>query len=276
MYLGVSGKHNLYVQPQMKIPLIASALILFLLAGVKVFGPERVQRVRKVKPTALPSQRPAHKPGKSAARKRRKAAALHKKPTYAAQAHRRQGSYVQPSQNNHHVSDSCDHHDGHDHGTKVAWLLLLPVFVVAVVSPPALGTASVSGTTNLQRMALTYRPLPETKTATALKLAEYVGRSLEPFSPSVKGRLIELVGFGVPPKSGGGFMLIRFSIACCAADAMASQIRILGELPRVPALGSRDLVWLKVVGTHKDVEPGLPVFQPQSITEIEAPREPYE
>jgi uncharacterized repeat protein (TIGR03943 family) len=185
--------------------------------------------------------------------------------------------------NSHNVqadeSDGNDHdHDhghGHDHGTGIAWLLLLPVLAIVVVAPPALSISAPTAS-NFQPTGLNYSPLPTQPEPVSLALSEYVGRASEPSAPTLKGRTIELVGFGVPAKSGEGFILVRFSIACCAADGIASQIRVLGTLPKLPGNSADTQVWLKIVGVHKKSDGDTPVFEPTSVTNILPPDEPYE
>ena len=83
------------------------------------------------------------------------------------------------------------------------------MFAIGVVSPPPLGSASVSTQSNIDRVELSYQPLPETNG---------------------------------------------------------------------PIRNSRDFVWLRVIGTHKAVQDGLPVLTPEktSLVEISTPSEPYE
>ena len=288
LYLAVSDKYILYVQSQMKVPLLVSALILFVLAGLALISSNSrsaessARFIDEAMPTSV-----ARKAGKSAARKRRKASAKGPKSPAAIAASKRREAQLRGRihQSDHGTNHDHDHglseqghdhaHEGHGHGGGITWLLVVPVLVVLIFSPPSLGTSSATKT-NLQKLGLAYLPIPESPSPARLTLAEYVDRSFEESGVTLQNRTLELVGFGVPPKTGAGFILIRFSIACCAADGMASEARILGKLPRLPKASSNDQVWLKVIGSHVSNDGDIPTFKPISVVEIDAPKDPYE
>ena len=115
--------------------------------------------------------------------------------------------------------------------------------------------------------------------AVPLTLAEYMVRDYE--APhTLAGVRIRLVGFVTPQQDGAeGYLLTRFALNCCAADATAMKVAVLGDpVPRAPD------TWLEVEGrwqqrnggdsTHASSEP--PLLLAESIRVIEQPSPPYE
>jgi uncharacterized repeat protein (TIGR03943 family) len=187
--------------------------------------------------------------------------------------------------------------DGHQrHGPGVAWLLALPPLALVLIAPPALGAFAAS------RQAV--RPPPTNQTsptdqaaagadqalfpplippgdgaAVPLTLAEYMVRDHE--APHTLADLrIRLVGFVTPQQpAGDGYLLTRFAINCCAADATALKVTIQGD----PVPRASD-TWLEVEGrwqqrTSDDPnQPSseTPLLLAESIRVIEQPSPPYE
>jgi len=175
--------------------------------------------------------------------------------------------------------DGDDH--GHAHGTRVAWLLVLPLLALLLVAPPPLGqfAAARQSTTPIVSTRTTYQPLPaEVDGAVPLAVGDFVLRALYDEERSVDGRPVRLVGFVSDTDQPGGFLLSRFLLNCCAADARA--VSVLALSPEVPALDS----WVEVVGTYEprpEADPGTPSTEPPrlrvtSVTPVEQPDAPYE
>ena len=170
----------------------------------------------------------------------------------------------------------------HQHGGRVGWLLLVPVLVVMLVQPAALGSYAVSG-----RAAVPgggdggFDPLAApVRGAVPMSMAEFVTRAERDPAQSLAGVRVRLVGF-VAPSEGkeGGYRLTRFVIFCCAADAEALQAVVRGDsTPR-----ARDQ-WLEVEGTwvprpvaaEDDPSPPAPALQVASVRPIAPARPPYE
>lgn len=153
------------------------------------------------------------------------------------------------------------------------WLLLLPVLVIALVAPPALGADAVvrAGASNAAvRDADVFPPLPDG--TAVMPLAEFVQRAAWDSTRSLDGREVMLVGFAV--HRGTDTDLARLTIACCAADARPSRVRLLG------ATAPTD-TWLRVRGT---IVPGsgsaadhhVPALVVTAADPIPAPPDPYE
>ncbi|MGI9003239.1 MAG: TIGR03943 family putative permease subunit [Pseudonocardia sp.] len=169
--------------------------------------------------------------------------------------------------------------EAHDHGAAqryAPWLLLVPVLVIALVAPPALGADAVarSGTGNaVVRDTDVFAPLPPGP-APELAVAELVQRAAEDSAGSLDGREVTLTGFTV--RRGAAVDLARMTIACCAADARANRVRLVGDLGEV----APD-TWLRVRGT---VQPGsatvatgyVPAMTVSTAEVVPAPPDPYE
>jgi len=172
------------------------------------------------------------------------------------------------------VAESHDHGGGERH---VPWLLLVPVLVIALVAPPALGADAVvrAGAANaVIRAADAFPPLPD---GAALTVAEVVQRSAWDTSGSLDGREVELTGFVV--RRGAAVELARLTIACCAADARPHRVRLVGgadELGDPPPD-----TWLRVRGR---VQSGsataatgyVPALTVTAAGVVAAPPDPYE
>jgi len=165
----------------------------------------------------------------------------------------------------------------HPHGRVeryVPWLLLAPVLVIALVAPPALGADAVAraGTRNLVvQDADVFGPLAE---GAPLTVAEFVQRAVRDSTGSLEGRVVTLTGFAV--RDGAATGLARLTIACCAADARANRVRLLGDLGVI----APD-TWLRVRGT---VQSGtataatgyVPAMTVTTVDVVAAPTDPYE
>jgi uncharacterized repeat protein (TIGR03943 family) len=171
-------------------------------------------------------------------------------------------------------------HAGHRHSSASAWLLLLPVFAVFLVAPPALGADSVqrAGTTNRSAPAAgteVFPPLPADGVL-ALPLSDFSARAAWDGGHSLDGRQIKLTGFLVHDRD--TVYVARLAIACCAADAFPVKVR-LEDGPELGGLG--DDTWVEAVVT---VRPGsatkandyVPAATVVDVSEVGQPEDPYE
>ncbi|WP_414940483.1 TIGR03943 family putative permease subunit [Amycolatopsis sp. cmx-11-51] len=169
---------------------------------------------------------------------------------------------------------------GHDHNTRSAWLLMVPVLAVFLVAPPALGADSVTRTearapqSASASNAAAFPPLPAGDVV-PLEVNDFVSRAGWDKSGTLNGRTVRLSGFVVHNE--GNTMLARMVIGCCAADAFPITVRLVGE----GVSGFGDDTWLEVTGT---VVPGTAVrensYMPDltlaSVRQVPAPKDPYE
>jgi uncharacterized repeat protein (TIGR03943 family) len=164
----------------------------------------------------------------------------------------------------------------HDHGGHgVAWLLLLPVLALLLIAPRPLGSYALGRTGQAVRVrpgAAAFPALDPTLGPRVMTLLEFDERALEGdrSGASFASSEVSLTGF-VAPSGDEGFLVARYSIACCAADALAATAHAVGwDGPR-PRRDS----WVIVTGQF---EPGgdVPRIRVDSVTPIPAPNDPYE
>ena len=168
-------------------------------------------------------------------------------------------------------------HDGHGHGSqRVGWLLLAPVLALLLVTPPALGSFGVDRTAPGVRISsggALFRPLAAGAEPVPLTLLEFGERAGDRSGASFGPARVRLTGFVAVPADGEGVRLARYQIACCAADAVATVVRVVGLPGATPA---RD-TWLTVVGTYRGTGPdGVPELTVVDAERIPPPVDPYE
>jgi uncharacterized repeat protein (TIGR03943 family) len=171
-------------------------------------------------------------------------------------------------------------HGGHHHTARVGWLLLVPVLVVLLVQPSALGSYAVSNRSVVPGGGDDqYPPLAApVRGAVPMSMAEFVTRAVRDPGQSLTGVRVRLTGFVAPAEDADGYRLTRFVIFCCAADAEALQAVVHGD----PAPRARDQ-WLEVEGTWlprpaavDDPTPPPPVLRADLVRPVAPPRPPYE
>jgi uncharacterized repeat protein (TIGR03943 family) len=175
---------------------------------------------------------------------------------------------------------AASHADGHRHKARVGWLLLVPVLVVMLVQPAALGSYAVSsrsvvpggGDGGFPPLAAPIRG------AVPMPMAEFVTRAVRDPDQSLAGVRVRLVGFVAPGEGAGGYRLTRFVIFCCAADAEALQAVVRGD----PTPRTRDQ-WLEVEGTWlprpaavDDPSPPPPALTADVVRPVAPAHPPYE
>ncbi|MBC2644356.1 MULTISPECIES: TIGR03943 family putative permease subunit [unclassified Rhodococcus (in: high G+C Gram-positive bacteria)] len=151
--------------------------------------------------------------------------------------------------------DADDDSDGHRHGTRPYWMLLVPAAVILFVAPPALGASSVGSSTAQQTMGApektAFPPLPDGP-APEVPLLEVIGRAARDSTGSLEHRRITTAGFVLATGHGGsarvdggrdGLDLARVLIICCAADARTIRVHLDGNLGDIP-----EGTWLSVTG----------------------------
>ena len=194
------------------------------------------------------------------------------------------------------ASPSDDEHDhdeqGHDHGhdhertPAVGWLLLVPVLCIAVVPLRPLGADAVSGrSANVVASARSAESdlatVSEPPTGGRIKVLDFVDRVInDPERPYTEP--VTLVGFVVAdPAVPDGFVVARFVMSCCAADAQALGFVVVTD----EAMPAPD-TWVEVVGlpdpANADVapedraEPTNIRLIATAVTPVPEPAEPYE
>jgi uncharacterized repeat protein (TIGR03943 family) len=171
---------------------------------------------------------------------------------------------------------------GHGHGGRLGagWLLILPVLVLLLVAPPALGSYAASRQAPRAGGPVgTFPPLADpVDGAVPMAVSEFVGRALYDRRRSLEGARVRVLGFATPGDE-GGYRLARFNVFCCAADAEAYEIVVRGDPNR-----RQPDQWLLVEGRWLP-EPPLarvapssrrPVLVAESVTPVRPPTDRYE
>jgi uncharacterized repeat protein (TIGR03943 family) len=140
-------------------------------------------------------------------------------------------------------SSSADQHDGHDHAHRswIAWLLLAPI-AIGVLAPSALDAYGTARATPYNQRAYPLQNFDvqkylRTQTIAGgqpeLPLSDYVGAALR----HSNARLLEqhdirILGFVTAPRTvpTKQFVITRYRISCCAADATPIQLYV--RVPR--------------------------------------------
>lgn len=127
--------------------------------------------------------------------------------------------------------------DGHGHGhllPRAAWLLVVPIFALLVVDPPALGADAAQrqspvaarpiapkGNSFLAQSADSTAPVP-------LAVRDYAVWAVWE-KESMKGRNFQLTGFVTPGKNGTWYVS-RIGLTCCVADGTAFMVEARGQV----------------------------------------------
>jgi uncharacterized repeat protein (TIGR03943 family) len=249
MYLAMSGRYLTFLKPGLRLPIAAAGLIQMVL-GTWTIWPALVAYVND------PADDPADDPATD--------------DPVGARA---------PIDRHPDAGDDDQHH-----GPSVGWLLALPLLALALVAPPPLGAAAARrdvGRAAPPPAGVSFPPLPHpTDGSIEMAVSAFVARANYDRDQSLAGATIRMTGFVVrDPGLAEGYLLTRFSLVCCAADAFASQVEV--RIPNTPP--PPDDTWVMVVG--KWIPPGAqdraqierpPAFTAQSQTVIEAPQDPYD
>jgi uncharacterized repeat protein (TIGR03943 family) len=166
--------------------------------------------------------------------------------------------------------------DAHGHergGDRAGWLLLAPIAALLLVAPPTLGSYGVrrAASVDIRAGAPVFRPLAAETSPVPMTLLEYGQRAFERGGASFQGATVRLTGFVAGP-AGEGFLLARYQIACCAADAAPVVIRVVGVHGDLPP---RDR-WVTVTGSFEPGGGDVPLLAATTVMPIPAPDEPYE
>lgn len=183
----------------------------------------------------------------------------------------------------HEHEQGHEHGHGHDHGTtpKIAWLLLLPIAVAFAVVPPALGKWGIDRSSNAAIVATrnsNYLPLKPSSTPLPMATNEFVARAFDQSGSSLKGVTVSIEGFVIERKN--DFVVIgRYSIACCAADAVAAQVHVRLPLGATnnPGVSGPQGEWVRATGTLNGSDADeLPVLAATEFSAISPPSNTYE
>ncbi|MDF3300727.1 TIGR03943 family putative permease subunit [Streptomyces tropicalis] len=184
-----------------------------------------------------------------------------------------------PTPDDHHHGPDDHHHgpDGHHREPRISWLLVLPLFALILVAPPALGSYSAVRTGTALQPPYGYAALPA-GSPLRLSVVDYAGRAAYDRGRSLGGRPVQVTGFVALDRTGAPY-LVRMALNCCAADAQPVKIGLTGRIPPVLQPDS----WLQVTGiytprrTRDPVNGGpIPFLAVTQAKPVPTPRDPYD
>lgn len=174
---------------------------------------------------------------------------------------------------------------GRGEGSRVAWLLVLPLLVLILVAPPALGSYAAARRPVAGAAGSGDGPMPPlgrvVNGAVPMELSEFTYRAVFDQRHSLDGVRVRLLGFAAPNR-GGGYLLARFAMFCCAADAQVVEVAVRGD-----SLRRHPDQWLLIEGhlraslaTGKGPDPdpstAIPELVADSVIPVAPPRDRYE
>ncbi|WP_262061249.1 TIGR03943 family putative permease subunit [Streptomyces sp. STR69] len=177
-----------------------------------------------------------------------------------------------------HAETEGQGHGGHVHREpRISWLLLLPLFALILVAPPALGSYSAVRTGTAIQQPYGLEKLPADNPLT-LGLVDYATRAVYDHGRSLGDRQLKVTGFVALDKSGAPY-LVRMALNCCAADAQPVKIALTGKIP--PVL--QPDTWLLITGTYSAKQTKdpvnnrpIPYFQVTEAKPVPTPKDPYD
>ncbi|KOX12801.1 hypothetical protein ADK67_45130 [Saccharothrix sp. NRRL B-16348] len=170
-------------------------------------------------------------------------------------------------------------HAGHEHGTsRSPWMLLLPVFAVFLISPPALGADTVNrsdrNAAQEAKASSGFAPLPSDDVV-PLTISEFVTRTAWDDSGSLDDRTVKLTGFVV--RKNADVFIARLTISCCAADASPVKAKMAGQdFAALPTDQWVEATGRVVPGSATKESAFVPTFTVSQIVPITAPEDTYE
>ncbi|MEH3141532.1 MAG: TIGR03943 family protein [Mycobacterium kyogaense] len=172
-----------------------------------------------------------------------------------------------------------DHEHGDRHRPGVAWLLLVPIALLAIVVPPAIGPQTARPTTTANENATQRRPFPPLPDVRApeLSLPDLLIRLAQDSASTLRDRAVSVTGFTM--KDGDRVALGRVVIICCAADAQLARVDLDGPAA-VDAARLPDGAWIRVEGTvavGQDVltRGAIPTMSVYRVAQIPPPKNTY-
>jgi uncharacterized repeat protein (TIGR03943 family) len=160
--------------------------------------------------------------------------------------------------------------DAHDHhrpsgAPRVGWLLLAPVAALLLVAPPTLGSYGVErgAVVDVRSGVEGFEPLPADGSPRPMSLLEFGQRAFDRAGVSFNGAPVQLTGF-VADSDPGEFLLARYQIACCAADAAPYVVQVVGVVGDPPAIDQ----WVTVTGSFQAAA--------TTVAAVPPPDDPYE
>lgn len=169
------------------------------------------------------------------------------------------------------------HNHGHAHRSGTAWLLLIPIAMLAFVVPPAIRPDAASVTeVSTDVLRRPFAPLPDGR-APELSLPDVLIRVAQDTAGTLDGRTITVSGFTM--RDGNRTDLARVVIICCAADAQLARIQLSGPVA-AQVSGYPENTWVRVEGTIPAGQGDsgrrhIPTISVRSVARTDPPAHPY-
>src|SRR4051794_553205 len=113
-----------------------------------------------------------------------------------------------------HGGETADDGHGHSHEPWVAWLLILPVFALLLVAPPALGSHAAGRSGTALQQVSDFPPLPAGDPV-KISMLDYASRAVFDEGRSLGERKVSVTGFVLAGPQGQPY-LARMILTCCA------------------------------------------------------------
>ena len=204
------------------------------------------------------------------------------------------------------------HHEagGHSHGlSRAAWLLVVPLLAASLLRPAPLGSFAANRqssrpprppakTAVLAQKVVKVKPVeaapaPAVEVAgvpipaassnsSEMSLTDFLEITYYDETKALAGVPVTIVGFAMPAQTGkpDEFLLSRFMISCCAADAQLLQAGVTRATGSVPKQDS----WVSVTGTWEPdgssplmTDDGFPIpkLVARQVVPVAQPENPY-
>lgn len=176
-----------------------------------------------------------------------------------------------------HAHHHDDHHD-HDHA-QISWrslaIIAVPLVLGTLIPSRPLGAEAVGGSISTSTVAIsesqTFSVPPEQR-----NVLDWL-RAFNSGTPSqFEGQPANLIGFVYTEPTFGEdqFMVARFTVSCCVADASAIGVPVAWDGTESLAQGD----WIEVKGTFSVAEfdgDEMPVLHAESVAQVAQPEHPY-
>ena len=180
-------------------------------------------------------------------------------------------------------ADAHEHQadDGHGHGhllPRAAWLLLIPIFALLVVDPPALGADAAQRQSPVAAKPIS--PKGHSWLADSAQGDVPVSLAVRDYAvwavwekDTMKGRNFQLTGFVTPGKNGTWYVS-RIGLTCCVADGTAFMVEARGR--SAPPKNQ----WITVTGEWaeptKQADGDVAALTITGVRNVTPPANPYE
>lgn len=182
-------------------------------------------------------------------------------------------------------AEGHDHDHEHDHNHDLTWvgalIVLLPIVLGVAVTPQPLGAAALANrdiTLSMRESAMPLGVRNREKAAVDKNIMDWwhdfrsAAGGLETFI----GQEVKVSGFVYQDERYGTeqFMVTRFVVSCCVADANVLGLLVQWPADQTPANDQ----WVAVEGVfiaNPNADSPMPMVAARTVTPIEVPNQPY-